>query len=67
VNGDNVFEEIEPESSLIEETIEEIEEVKSDIYEENLGEPEDSFFDDSTIEEEFDNFQENKDDEKKSL
>jgi hypothetical protein len=67
VNGDNVFEEIEPESSLIEETIEEIEEVKSDIYEENIGEPEDSFFDDSTIEEEFDNFQENKDDEKKSL
>lgn len=64
VNDDNVFEKIEPESSLIEETIEE---VKSDIYEENIGEPEDSFFDDSTIEEEFDNFQENKDDEKKSL
>lgn len=67
VNDDNIIEENEPESSLIEETIEEIEEVKSDIYEENIEEPEDSFFDDSTIEEEFDNFQENKDDEKKSL
>jgi len=51
------------------ETEVELNEENVDIYEEKEDEPEDSFFDDTTIEEHYDNFEhdENEDNEKKSL
>ena len=55
------------EEEITEEIQEDIEEKKDDIYEEKEEEPVESFFDDSTIEEDHDNFQEEQDDEKKSL
>lgn len=60
------LEQIEPKVETVEEKVEEI---NSDIYEEEeaVEEPAESFFEDSTIEEQFDNFEENEEDEKKSL
>lgn len=52
---------------IIESIEERIEENNIDIYEEKEEEPNESFFDDTTIEEEYDNFQDKEDDEKKSL
>lgn len=52
---------------IVDQTEEEKEEVNEDIYEVKEEEPSESFFDDTTLEEEYDNFEENKDDEKKSL
>lgn len=64
---ENIEDETNIEEEITEEIQEDIEEKKDDIYEEKEEEPVDSFFDDSTVEEDHDNFQEEQDDEKKSL